>query len=339
MISHPTVETVELRETLERVLGQFFGTERTVVSLRQQPSSYHSSFAIEELEITLEGGDRLQIIFKDLSQRAVLEGAQRNKPQFLYDPKREIETYRKVLAPRGLGPVCYGGVIEEETGRYWLFLEKVRGLELYQIGEMSVWKQAARELASIHESLAGQAKALAETVPLLRYNESYYQIWMRRAQDFLSGPGQPLEMRERIMYLSERYSRVIEHLLELPQTFIHGEFYASNIIVEEKKERVRVCPVDWEMAAIGPGLMDLAALVAGKWTEEEKAEMALAYTEALGPESNWFRSAEYFLRALEYCRLQIAVQWLGWFGRRRAYSEHTHDWLSEAISLAEKLGL
>ena len=78
-------------------------------------------------------------------------------------------------------------------------------------------------------------------------------------------------------------------------------------------------------------------LVAGKWTEEEKTLMARAYFEKLSPECNPFSSAKDFFRALDFCRLQIAVQWLGWFGRRRAYSAHTHDWLSEAVSLAERL--
>jgi Phosphotransferase enzyme family len=69
------------------------------------------------------------------------------------------------------------------------------------------------------------------------------------------------------------YDRVVERLLEFPVTFLHGEFYASNVLVVcEEGEGWRVCPVDWEMAAVGPGLIDLAALTAGRWTADEREE-------------------------------------------------------------------
>jgi aminoglycoside phosphotransferase (APT) family kinase protein len=58
-----------------------------------------------------------------------------------------------------------------------------------------------------------------------------------------------------------------------------------------------VCPVDWEMAAVGPGLVDLAALSAGGWTAPEREALALAYYAALVPCENWPPDA--FLVALD----------------------------------------
>ena len=77
------------------------------------------------------------------------------------------------------------------------------------------------------------------------------------------------------------YDRAIERLIRLPSTLIHGEFYASNILVQETREGCRIRPVDWEMAAVGPGLIDLAALTSGAWAERERTEMAAAYHDAL----------------------------------------------------------
>ena len=34
-------------------------------------------------------------------------------------------------------------------------------------------------------------------------------------------------------------------------TFIHGEFYASNVLVNITGGKLRVCPVDWELAGWG----------------------------------------------------------------------------------------
>ena len=111
-------------------------------------------------------------------------------------------------------------------------------------------------------------------------------------------------------------------------TLIHGEFYASNVIVGQTATGLRVCPVDWEMAAVGPGLIDLAALTAGRWSATEKAALATAYG----------APAE-FLPALDYCRLHLAMQWLGWAQDWSPPPEHAHDWLNEAVSLSEQLGL
>jgi len=139
--------------------------------------------------------------------------------------------------------------------------------------------------------------------------------------------------------LARSYDRVVERLEKLPVTFIHGEFYASNVLVHETEGKPRVCPVDWEMAAVGPGLVDLAALTAGGWNAEEKKALALAYHAALVPRDGWPPAPEEFLRALDHCRLHLAVQWLGWASGWSPPPEHTQDWLGEALSLAGKLRL
>ena len=48
----------------------------------------------------LADGTTLELMFKDLSRQALLETARRIRPAFIYEPLREIETYRKILAPR-----------------------------------------------------------------------------------------------------------------------------------------------------------------------------------------------------------------------------------------------
>ncbi|MDQ3817154.1 MAG: hypothetical protein M3362_05625, partial [Acidobacteriota bacterium] len=136
------IEADGLRETLESLLGRRYGAGRRVVELKRRPSNYHSSFAIEELEVYTDDGGCLQLVFKDLSPAALLEGALRAKPEFLYHPEREIETYRQVLAPNNLGPNFFGSRVERGEGRYWLFLEKVSGLELYQVGDFHAWCEA-----------------------------------------------------------------------------------------------------------------------------------------------------------------------------------------------------
>ena len=43
--------------------------------------------------------------------------------------------------------------------------------------------------------------------------------------------------------------------------------------------------------------------------------------------------------AVNCAQISLAVQWLGWFGRRRAPAVHTRNWLAEATQRAEMLRL
>jgi hypothetical protein len=337
------VATHELRAALERSLSHHFGTQRRVVELERRPSAYSTSFAIEELDVRLDDGASLRLLFKDLSQQGMLGSARRIKPAFLYDPLREIETYRAILGPNRLStPTFYGAYIDHPTGRYGLFLEKVPGLELYQVGDLATWQRVARWLAAMHARFAGETERFARAARLLRYDAEFYRLWIRRARAAWDrfGSSQSRGVRLGMERLTRNYEQVVEHLTALPITFIHGEFYASNVLVQETAgEELRVCPVDWEMAAVGPGLIDLAALSAGGWTADEKTTLALTYHAALTPRDEWSPEPEAFLVALDHCHLHLAVQWLGWASEWSPPPEHAQDWLAEALSLAGKLGL
>lgn len=333
------VTTEELSWALELALRKHFGEECLIARLERRPSLYRSSFCVEELDVLLRDGTTLPIMFKDVSWQALLPEAHEAKPAFLHDPQREIDTYRDLLAEQRLGTAtCYGAVVDQQAERYWLFLERVNGCLLWEVGEIDVWQEAARWLAILHHRFAGETRLAATR--LLQHNTDYYRRWMLRALEFARepGPGYSADHRHGLEWLAQRYDGVVERLAVLPTTFLHGEFYASNILIEQRAGGLRICPVDWEMAAVGPGLMDLAALTAGAWSQEEKEAIALAYHEAL-PDMDEWSGREDFLAALDFCQLYLAVQWLGWSPRWTPPPEHAHGWLSEALRLAEKLGL
>ncbi len=336
------IDTAGLRVALEEALSRRSGTRRRVAELKRRPSIYSTSFVIDELEARLDDGTSLRLLYKDLSRLSMLEAALGVKPAFLYDPMREIETYRTILGPNRLDTAtCYGAIVDAECGRYGLFLEKVPGLELYQVGDFATWLRVAEWLASMHERFSGQTGRLVRTAPLLCYDDDFYRLWADRARLSLGRAGLrlPRDARRGVEQLFANYDRVVEHLVGLPVTFLHGEFYASNVLVHEEGERFRVCPVDWEMAALGSGLIDLAALTAGGWDADEREALAVAYHAALVPYENWPPAPDAFLVALDFCRLHLAVQWLGWSPGWTPPPEHAQDWLGEALGLAEKLGL
>ena len=307
-----------------------------IVSIERRPSEYRTSFSLEEVDLTLDNGEQLQLVAKNVGRSALTEAARSAKPEFLGNPRREIAVYRELLNPLSLGaPQFFGASIDEDSDRYWLFIERIAGVGLYQIGNIDQWKQVAAWLARFHACLASNDAIGAArcACPLIEYSEQHYRTWRDRAVAFSSS--WPSDARNRMTWLADRYDPVIDRLATLPRTVIHGEFYASNILLETRGDGIRVAPVDWEMAAIGPGLIDLAAMTAGSWSATDRRAFAAAYSNALAMPV----AIDALLTDLTYCRLHLAMQWLGWSASWTPPREHAHDWLSEAIDLADELRL
>lgn len=340
----PIVRRLNLYPVLEDVLRHYFARDLKIVKLDRRISEYCSSFLLEEIDVTLADGTKLALIFKDLSKSSLMTGAGKVKPWFFYYPAREIETYRHVLVNHQLGtPICYGAVVEPGRHRYWLFLERVPPVLLWQMGELAIWKEVARWLAGMHTYLLRETEVResAHIAYLLNYDRDFYRRWMGRALTFVGQGDKSAQQKhaKAIQWLDNVYEKVVERLVSLPVTVIHGEFFASNILIDQSGEHLRVCVVDWEMAAVGPGLVDLAGLTSGGWTQQEKDEMALAYYNALPAHTTALLDQRTFLTNLEYCRLAQAMQWLGWSPLWEPPPEHAQDWLKEAIRAAEILNL
>jgi aminoglycoside phosphotransferase (APT) family kinase protein len=303
-----------------------------VSEVRRRPSPYQTSFGLEEVEVILDDSERLGLLLKDLAWSALDAAGRMAKPDFLYDPLREIEVYRRLLAGADLGaPRYYGSVVDPERDRFWLFVEKVEGRELYQVGELEQWALAARWLAVMHARFADDVERHVAEARLVRHDAAYYRSWIGRAREYAAPKRRPALDR-----LATRYEGVVERLASLPPTVIHGEFYASNVLVADGG---RVAPVDWEVAGAGPGLVDLAALATG-WGSGERAALARAYGEAASASGAPGVEGQGRGEALELCRLHLAVQRLGWAPPGWSPpKEHRRDWLAEALQIAEELGL
>jgi thiamine kinase-like enzyme len=376
------VETGEIRGALEEVLGRYFEFSRVIRRMNRRRSLHSSSYAIENIEVELDDGQRWRMVLKDMSPNSVLAFQHHVRPSLVYQPEREIEVYHKILDPRLGTPICYGS--PPGPGQpYWLFLERVDGRPLWQFGRLEPWQEAARWLARLHTELdsKNQASGIPTSHYLLRYDERFFSMWLERAERFLGRKAafRASEIRHRFRRLANRYDRVLDKLRRLPTSFVHGEFYASNILVrswargsktirsvgrDDRKGtkgslgsgtpyrpgtngallsdapyRSCICPIDWEMAGIGPGLIDLAALTAGNWSDDCRRMMVAAYGETLGTENGWTGSLTDLLEAVDYCQLQLCLQWLGWAESWSPPEEHAQDWLCEALRLGEKLGL
>ncbi|OLE01928.1 MAG: hypothetical protein AUI36_43710 [Cyanobacteria bacterium 13_1_40CM_2_61_4] len=219
------------------------------------------------------------------------------------------------------------------AGRYWLFLERVRGLELRHVGAFSKWEQTARWIGRFHRSFSpARVRQLARQSTVLVYDEDFYWRWLDRARRFAR---RRLAARRILDRIARSYGSVITRLMHLPRTLIHGEFYPCNVLICADDGAVRVCPVDWEMAALAPGLMDLACLTTG-WTARKQGALVRAYA-GTALDSDW--NPEHTLADLDCCRLHLAIKMLGWSADWAPPPQHAHDWLAEAADMSERIGL
>jgi hypothetical protein len=322
----PVTAAASDRELIELLRDQ--GGLEGELELSRRPYRYATSAPLEEIRVRRSGGDEVTLIFKDLSRERLLGDAQTAKPDFLHQPRRELATYRAILAPEGIGPRCFAAAAD----RHWLLIEKVPGVELWQVGELEVWEDVARWLGGFHAGFAGRVVELRAANPyLFELSEEWFQSWRDRARAALAESDDPRAAD--VDRALRGYDEVIAALAALPRTFVHGELYPSNVIVVRDERPLRVCPVDWEMAGSGPGLVDLAALVGG-WDAADRRRLVAAYADGLATSPSEALEAD-----LARCRLHLAVQWLGWAAGWRPPREHAHDWVGEALALTDELGL
>jgi Ser/Thr protein kinase RdoA (MazF antagonist) len=323
----------ELRRYLERALAEAEGGSPRVAELRRKPFEYETSFAIDELRVRLDCGEELDLLVKDVGA-GLSAAAASAKPSRALDPRREIVVYRSLLQSSGVPcPRFYGAAEDEASGRAWLFLERVPGEVLADVGDPEAWRAAARWAAKLGAIAVPLDPASIE--PLLDRDRDWHEHWIAAAFAACQAGG--------LDELADRLRRstlpLLDRLQDLPRAFVHGELYASNVIAQRQgQEGTQVKPVDWEMAGTGPFALDLAALVTG-WDGEERQAMCEAFRTALPGGPVGAISAGDLRQALVLCEMALALQWLGWGSDWVAPAEHRRDWAADASRLLDEVGL
>jgi len=338
----PVATTGELRDVLADGLKSRRPRAR-IVDLERAPGAYGSSWWLEDLTMRLDDGSRLDLVFKDLGREATGSGARWVKPAHATDPGREAWVYRTLLRRMRLGtPDLWAAVTDPAAGRHWLFLERVDGVPLAQVGDQAVWRWVAGWLGRFHSTASLPRVGLGR---LLRHDRDYHRGWMARAlaaaaEDARGAPAGRDAGHARLVRLQAlvmAHEHAIEIALAGGATLIHGEFYPSNIVVDRRRATRAIHPVDWEMAALGPPLLDLAALLSGSWAPHERSRMVAAYREGALAAGATLSPLEPFLRGLAACRLLQAVQWQGWARSWEPPENHRNNWMEEAERCADEL--
>ncbi len=308
----------------ERFVRTCIPEARTIAMRR---SHYATSHRIDEVDVRCIDGSERQLILKRSGAHDLLPEARGARPAFLVDPAREADVYRSILAAAGLGTARFYGSRDDHRGGHWLLIERVRGAQLCHVGDRGLWQETGRWLARMHLAFEPFADGRA-TNRLIRHDEGFYRRWPARAIAFHPSQARPIE------WLARRWDELVERLVALPRTVIHGEFYPSNALVDGHTGRV--CAIDWEMAAVGPAIVDLAALTSG-WSGDDLDAIVDAYRTELSRHRRAIAHDD-LAASLVDCRMYLCMQWLGWAHGWVPPDDQVSDWLGEALSLTDASG-
>jgi aminoglycoside phosphotransferase (APT) family kinase protein len=231
---------------VERCLGT------AIKAKRELPGPPSTSYTLRRLMVDLADGRTLDVLVKDFDISP-------HAPDIAFSRgTRECYVYEKVLAGRNLGtPELYGVVWDEPSSRHWLLLEFVQG-RLLRHCPAGDWIAAASWLGRLHGSIAGREAELARPGLLVNFNEAYVRDIAQRALRAVGSRSRSLHRR--LEAALGRYHAMIEEFCAGQPTLVHASYRPKNILVDTRSAPVRICPVDWELAAVGPYLHDLACL-------------------------------------------------------------------------------
>jgi aminoglycoside phosphotransferase (APT) family kinase protein len=197
--------------------------------------------------------------------------------------------------------------------------------------ELRFWVDAARWLGRLQGRFAG-SPALAGAMPLLeRHDARFFAARAECARRSVSH--YPPALAPRLEGILDRYEPSIDLIAGQEQALVHGHFDAANILVGGGETPVRICPVDWELAALGSRFFDLASLCDG-FRPPALHRIWDAYAEAAA-EGGLATPARDRLRHLVDCfRLFRVIAWLASAAEKRYPPSGVERLLARGESLA-----
>jgi aminoglycoside phosphotransferase (APT) family kinase protein len=306
--------------TIRDLLGRGLGRPVDVASLDVRPSPFATLFPADVLSVELTDGTRLSLFLKHLGEE------QSGHPEKLRRD-REVLVYERLLTDPGLPvPRYFGSRWNATTGRREVFLEYVEGWNLkYQ--DLEHWYTAARRLAHLHLHFARKPRALTAADYLLRFDPVYFHFWARRALAVVADrfPDAGAELGEVV----EGYEEPVQLMSGQPPTLVHNDASPKNVVADPARSPARICLVDWEMAGVGCGLLDLVHLKYGL-PEDADLRMVSAYREELAGTALLPADPAELRRLLAACELHKTLYRLAFSTTWRIALDQVARWVEEA---------
>ncbi len=244
-----------LRCCVEQIVAVRCGAEAAIEAIDRRPCDDGSSYAADVVTVTLKGEQKFEVFVKYFGSSRYYKHEPRRQAN------REMRVYRDGLAGAGLGTAEYHGALcDESHGRYWLFLEHVRGVPL-AYRDFECWIAAAGWLGRLHGYIADHADRIRMPDVLVTHDATFFRSTAHRALSAVASISGSLA--DRLAQVVCRYDSRMDVMANEPPTLVHGAFKPRHVLVDDTSEPHRLCPIDWELAAAGSNLYDLAFLAHG----------------------------------------------------------------------------
>jgi hypothetical protein len=252
----PDAAAPKLRRLLEsEVLPRARGDGASIAELRSAPSPSATSYAARVVTARLSDGTTLRMFLKDFgSSQLFKEDASGRRA-------RELHVYRDLLPDAELGiPAYYGALWSREQERFWMVIELVDGAPVADC-EFGSWPAAAAWLARLQGLYRRDPDRFEHSPLLLRHDAEFFAS---RAERALAGARRiSARALRRLRRILSGYDDLVSLMADQPRTLVHGSFRPENVILAGPSRAPRICVVDWELAAIGAPLYDLARFCDG----------------------------------------------------------------------------
>jgi hypothetical protein len=313
-----------LRERLERLVPAILGASPAIISVQRKRSDYSSSYHSDIITVQFNTGEHLKLFLKNFGfSRFLKDGAKQRRD-------RERGVYQVLLAGTDLGAAkYYGSVWDESRETYWLLLELVNGAEA-RFCKVEYWVAAAGWLGRLQGYFGRHPERLSACDFLMRHDADFFRLKAKLALSEVSQISIPLAGR--LASLLDGYDRIVDVMASQPRTLAHGHFRPCNIMVDVNADPVRICPVDWEQAAIGSALYDLALISDG--FEPPVLDLFLnAYRQEAMEHGVAVPDRDELRRVVDCFRFFMVINLLS-RARQREFSEHK---AAKRVDLLEKL--
>jgi hypothetical protein len=237
-----------LGTVLDRELGRIL--EEPVAAVRPRERRFPGAYESCVLEVELESGRAVELFLKDLGSCPDFKDDRRARRE------RELFMYRDVLAGAQLGTARYYGCVDDR----WLFLEFVDGIPV-RYCDMPDWHRVVRWLGRMQGAFAGRIGELRASGRLgVRDTAAFREMAaraLRSVREFSDG------YEGRLARALGRWDDAADAMAEGPPTLVHSAYRPAEVLIADAGGEPRVCPVDWELAAIGSTLFDFANFTDG----------------------------------------------------------------------------
>jgi aminoglycoside phosphotransferase (APT) family kinase protein len=309
-------------EAVKRLLFHDLSCPPEIRSVSRAPNRFAGRSPSELVTVELTDGSVVRLFVKCCG------GGEQGHPD-KSRPDRELLVYRDLLTGHDLPvPTFYGS---RELGcreRYELFLEQVEGWNLkYQ--DLEHWRTAASQLARLHAHFAARADVLRGCRFLLELDRRYFAAWARRAQVAVAAVWD--DLGRALARALHHHDEVLDLLTSQPPTLVHNDLAPKNVLAETSASPARICFVDWELAGLGCGALDLVHLTHGLPRQEEATMISAYFAELAGTSLDTSPTQQ--RRLIAACALQNTLYRLAHVEAWRLEHETAEHWVEDLARL------